>query len=162
VVRTGYYHKNNVLKFRILEAAFYLPYETFTTRDIEAVTGIDFKTVGGALGHYHKVGITYFRRMPKKGPGHGHPYRWKLTKKGMVAYNAYLMRIKRGFDLNRRSRKVKRMPSYGKFKFEKPKNLEDFKLLPGQLEGYIGITNRGAEEMGITEDNLLEVAGLVS
>ena len=162
MVRTGYYHKNNVLKFRILEAAFHLPSETFTTRDIEAATGIDFKTVGGALGHYHKVGIGYFKRMPKKGSGHGHPYRWKLTKKGIVAYNAYLMRIKRGFDLNRRSTKIKHMPSYGKFKFEKPKSLEDLKLLPGQLEGYIGITKLGAEEMEITEDNLIEVAGLHS
>lgn len=52
------------------------------------------------------------------------------------------------------------MPSYGKFKFEKPKNLEDLKLLPGQLEGYIGITKLGAEEMEITEEDLLEVAGL--
>jgi hypothetical protein len=165
VVRTGYYHKNNVLKFRILEAAIFLPFETFTTRDIEAATGIDFKTVGGALGHYHKVGITYFRRMPKKGAGHGHPYRWKITKKGIEAYLAYLMRIRRGFDLNRRSTKIKRMPSYGKFKYEKLNSLEglkleDLKLLPGQLEGYIGITKRGAEEMGITENNLTEVAGL--
>jgi hypothetical protein len=162
LVRTGYYHKNNVLKFRILEAAFHLPLETFTTRDIEAVTGIDFKTVGGALGHYHKVGIGYFRRMPKKGPGHGHPYRWKITEKGFYAYKKYLMRIKRGFDLNRRSTKIKRMPSYGKFKFKKPESLEDYKLLPGQLEGYIGITRLGAEEMRITEDNLTEVAGLSS
>jgi len=78
----------------------------------------------------------------------------------MEAYSAYLLRIKHGFDLNRRSTKIKHMPSYGKFKFEKPKSLEDLELLPGQLEGYIGITKRGAEEMGITEDNLLEVAGL--
>jgi hypothetical protein len=78
----------------------------------------------------------------------------------MVAYLAYVMRIKHGFDLNRRSTKVKRMPSYGKFKFDKPKSLEDLKLLPGQLEGYIGITKLGAEDMEITEDNLLEVAGL--
>jgi hypothetical protein len=82
MVRTGYYHKNNVLKFRILEAAFYLPSETFTTGDIEAATGIDFKTVGGALGHYHKVGITYFRRMPKKGAGHGQPISLEDYEKG--------------------------------------------------------------------------------
>lgn len=69
MVRTGYYHENNVLNFRILEAASNLPSETFTTRGIEAATGIDFKTVGGALGHYHKVGIGYFRRMQKKGCG---------------------------------------------------------------------------------------------
>jgi hypothetical protein len=100
--------------------------------------------------------------MPKKGSGHGHPYRWKITEKGMNAYRAYLYRIKRGFDLNRRSAKIKRMPNYGKFKFEKPKNLEDYKLLPGQLEGYIGITKLGAEELGITEDNLTELAGLSS
>jgi hypothetical protein len=161
MIRTGYYHKNNVLKFRVLEAAFHFPSETFTTRDIEAATCIDFKTVGGALGHYHKVGIGYFKRMPKKGSGHGHPYRWKITSKGMEAYRAYLLRIKRGFDLNLRSTKIKRMPSYGKFKFEKPKCLKDWKLLPGQLDGYIGITKLGAEEMGITEDNLTEVAGLV-
>ena len=115
MVRTGYYHKNNVLKFRILEAAVNLPSETFTTRDIEAATGIDFKAVGGALGHYHKVGIKYFRKMPKKGSGHGHPYRWKLTKKGIDAYQAYLMRIKRGFDLNRQSTKIKRMRATGNF-----------------------------------------------
>ena len=54
------------------------------------------------------------------------------------------------------------MPSYGMFKFEKPKSLEDYKLLPGQLDGYIGITKLGAEELGITEDNLIEVAGLRS
>ena len=36
------------------------------------------------------------------------------------------MRIRRGFDLNRRSNKIKRMPTHGKVEFEKLKTTDDF------------------------------------
>lgn len=54
--------------------------------------------------------------------------RWQVTKFGEKAWWAYFMRIKRGFDLNRRSTKIKRMPTHDKFEFKKPKTFDDLKI----------------------------------
>ena len=76
------------------------------------------------------------------------------------------MRIKRGFDLNRRSTKVKRMPTYDMFEFKKPKAPEDVVIssIPKEkLADYIGLTKYGVEVMGLTQEDLLEiVSGLVN
>jgi hypothetical protein len=139
-----------------------MPDQTFTRVDIENLTGIHRKKVGNALWHYKKAGIPYFRKLRKKAPNG--LIRWKVTKSGEQAWWAYLMRIKRGFDLNRCSNKIKRMPTHGKFEFEKPKTPEDITIssIPQErLADYLGLTKYGVEVMELTQEDLLRiVAGM--
>ena len=65
---SGFYCKQNFLKFLIADVGLFMPKQIFTSVDVEARTGIHRKKVGNALWHYKKVGIPYFRRLPKKDP----------------------------------------------------------------------------------------------
>ena len=157
--QAGYYCKQNFLKFIIADVGLFMPKQTFTSVDVEDRTGIHRKKVGNALWHYKKVGIPYFRRLPKKDPNG--LIRWKVTNSGEQAWKAYLMRIKRGFDLNRYSTKIKRMPTHDNFKFEKPKTLDDLRIssIPQErLADYLGLTKYGVEVLGLTPEDLFKVA----
>jgi hypothetical protein len=160
--QSGYYCKQNFLKFLIADVSLSMPDQTFTSADVEALTEINRKKIGNALWHYKKVGVPYFRRLPKKDPKG--LIRWKVTKSGEQAWWAYFMRIKRGFDLNRCSNKIKRMPTHGKFEFEKPQTADDLNISSIPKEGladYLGLTKYGVEVLGLTQENLMKVvAGL--
>jgi hypothetical protein len=157
---TGYYHKYNFLKFRIMEAALWHCGDEFTTRDIEAATGIPFTKVGDALLRWKKRGCGYFRVMPKRLP-HG-ALRYKITKKGIEIYIRLLMRIKRGIDLNMLRPTPRLLETHDLYDKKRPKSIEDYKLLPEQLVPYIGITKQGVEEFGIDKEKVLVVAGIIS
>ncbi|HZY24546.1 MAG TPA: hypothetical protein VFE71_01860 [Bacteroidales bacterium] len=71
------------------------------------------------------------------------------------------MRIKRGFGLNRYSKKIKRMPTHDNFKFERPKTLDDLRIssIPQErFADYLGLTKYGVEVLGLTQEDLLKVA----
>ena len=157
--QSGYYCKQNFLKFLIADIGLSMPDQTFTSVDVEKRTGIHRKKVGNALWHYKKVGVPYFRRLPKK--DHNGLIRWKVTKSGEKAWWAYFMRIRRGFDLNRVSSKITRMSTHDKFEFEKPKTVDDLKIssIPQErLADYLGITKYGLEVLGLANEDLLKIA----
>jgi hypothetical protein len=95
---SGFYCKHNFIKFIIADVGLFIPKQIFTSVDVEDRTGIHRKKVGNALRHFKKVGVPYFRRLPKKDPNG--LIRLKVTNSGEQAWKAYLMRIKRGFDIN--------------------------------------------------------------
>ena len=154
--QSGFYFKQNFLKFLIADVGLSMPSQIFTSVDVEKQTGIHRKKVGNALWHYKKVGVPYFRRLQKK-DSNG-LIRWKVTKSGKKAWGEYFMRIKRGFDLNRRSNKIKRMLTFDTIPFTKPKNAEDLKVPPERLADYLGLSKYGVEVMGLTQEDLLKVA----
>jgi len=154
--QAGYYCKQNFLKFLITDVGLSMPKQIFTSRDVEDQTRIHRKKVGNALWHYKKVGVPYFRRLRKKAPNG--LVRWKVTKSGEKAWKAYFMRIKRGFDLNRYSKKITRMPTHDTIPFTKPKTVEDLKVPPERLADYLGLTKHGVEVLGLTQEDLLKVA----
>ncbi len=159
IAALGYAHKNNFLKFRILEALFKSK-EPLTTRDIEKITGVQRTTISSAMSRYQKVHkrsgkiikLPYIQRLEAKGPNG--LYRYKITKKGIEAYVAYLHRIRRGVSLKRVG-KVQRMEAYGKYPQRKLRTLEDFDLLPSQLLPYYSMTQMGKafdEEHGLDKE----------
>jgi predicted transcriptional regulator len=112
------------LKFRILEALAW-SFEPMTTKEIGEKIGVSYKNIGIAIKSYLDKGIPYIQRLKKK---KFCSYRYKITKSGMKAYSEYLVRIERGFDLNRlRPWKVEKMETYGKYPVRKVRNgPEDF------------------------------------
>ena len=154
--QSGFYCKQNFLKFLIADVGLSMPHQIFTSSDVEERTGIHRKKVGNALWHYKKVGVPYFRRLQKKDPNG--LIRWKVTKSGEKAWGEYFMRIRRGFDLNRVSSKIKRMPTHDTIPFTKPKNAEELKVPPERLADYLGLTKYGIEVMELTNGDLLKIA----
>lgn len=153
---TGYYHKYNFLKFRIMHAAIWHCGKEFTTRDIEVATGIPYTKVGDALLRMRRKHCGYFRALPKRLP-HG-MRRYKITTKGIEMYYRLLRRIKRGVDLNMMQPIPQHLETYGRF--EVTNSPTDITLLPEQLAPYIGITKQGIEEFEINDEKVLVVAGI--
>lgn len=156
IVTLGYNHKNNALKFRILEALVNSK-NPMTTRDIEYETGIHYTKISSAMSHYQKIvkkngkiskiiKLPYIQRLAKKGPNG--LYRYRITKKGKEAYITYLQRIRRGFDLNRVRKVPKRTENYGKYPHHPIRKAEDFDLLPEQLLPYFTI-NKYGKQLGL-------------
>ena len=164
IVTLGYNHKNNALKFRILEALTNSK-EPMTTRDIEYQTGIHYTKISSAMSHYQEIvkrngkviKLPYIQRLAKKGPNG--LYRYKITKKGKEAYIAYLQRIRYGFDLNRVRKVPKRTENYGKYPHHPIRKAEDFDLLPEQLLPYFTI-NKNGKQLGL--DRLEHVLYILS
>jgi hypothetical protein len=157
--QSGYYCKQNFLKFIIADVGLSMPKQISTSVDVEKRTGIHRKKVGNALWHYKKVGVPYFRRLQKKDSNGLN--RWKVTKSGEKAWRMYFMRIKRGFDLNLVSSKITRMPSYNTIPFAKPKTKEDLKIssIPQErIADYLGLTKYGVEVLGLANEDLLKIA----
>lgn len=94
-----YYHKCNVLKFRILEVLVQAK-KPMTAKEIAEAGKIDYKRVCSALCHYKKENnFPFINRLKKKGANGA--YRYKITKSGLAMYIAYRRRIELGVDLNR-------------------------------------------------------------
>lgn len=148
---TGYYHRRNFLKFRILQCLFennaVTAVTTMTCPEIAEAIGIDQKKIAGAISCYSVRGYPYLSRLEKK---KGHAYRYKLTKAGILWYLVYANRIKRGADLNARDKK-------NSIRYKNP---EDLKISPAQMAYYIGLTKQGALELGLNRDDIGTVAGL--
>ena len=150
IVALGIAHGNNFLKFRILEALMWAD-EPLTTRDLEKILGVQRATISAAMSRYQKVHkksgkiikLPYIERLAKKGPNG--LYRYKITKKGIEAYVAYLQRIRRGVSLNRVSDEIRHMETYCRYPQRKLNTRSDFELLPAQLLPYYVITQAGKE-----------------
>ena len=76
-------------------------------------------------------------------------YRYRIIKKGKVAYLSYLQRIRRGLELNRLKRVPKHTENYCKYSHGTIKTAQDFDLLPEQLLSYFGVTKHGDEWYGL-------------
>lgn len=116
------------------------------------------------MKHYQDLERKYFRRLkPEKG---SRSYRYKLTKFGMTTLIRYITRLNQGFDFNLGKFKAKNQtPKYEQVKaarqveFErtdieqprksKPTSKELLKFNYSDLKYNIGITKRGATEMGL-------------
>ncbi len=153
----GIYHITNAAKFRIEEAFVQRGFSTLTCPEIAEITGMPAINISRLMSHYHERGYGYFIRLKKR---KGHAYQYKLAKRGRLSYTQYLKRIKLGFDLSLQKRTPARMSTFkGLRKLNVLKEAENF-VSPAELAPYIGISKRGAEEMGIVEESKLEVAGL--
>lgn len=130
---SGYYHKYNVLKYRIFGALLRFE-EPATAQEIAKILGVDRKRVTDALYHWHKEGYGYTQRMKRKAEG-SKAYRYKITEKGKEAFEGYANRTSNLLNLNKR-KKYQRMTSH--------------------LD-YFGI-NRYGVEIGITKENFMEKA----
>src|SRR5665647_3257883 len=153
----GYYHLYNFLKFRIAEALFLVYPGTLTCNELGDELGVPSGSISRIMCYYHERGYGYFRRMKVK---HSKAFRYKLNKKGHKAYRRYLHRIRLGFDLNPNHPPIKMSTFCGLRKLTyKTKN--DFLLPPEKYLPYLGITLQGAREFGLTERDLLKVAGII-
>jgi hypothetical protein len=81
---------------------------TMTSQDIANALGVSYGKVNCVLAQYKEKGMPYFIRLPKKTGLRGRTIRYKISKSGLIVYLKCLGRIKRGFDLNFRGKKVKR------------------------------------------------------
>jgi hypothetical protein len=148
------------LKFRILEALMWAD-EPLTTRDLEKILGVQRATISAAMSRYQKIHkksgkiitLPYIERLKAKAPNGA--YRYKITKKGIEAYVAYLHRIRRGVSLKRVG-KVQHMETYCRYPpRSKLKTRSDYNLLPAQLLPYYSMTQMGKafdEEHGIDKE----------
>jgi hypothetical protein len=148
------------LKFRILEALMWAD-EPLTTRDLEKILGVQRSRISAAMSRYQKIHkrngkvikLPYIQRLEKKAPNGA--YRYKITKKGIEAYVAYLPRIRRGVSLNRVSDEIQHMETYCRYPQYKLKTRSDYNLLPAQLLPYYSITQMSKafdEEHGIDKE----------
>ncbi|MDD3246022.1 MAG: hypothetical protein PHF18_04050 [Methanosarcina sp.] len=125
---TGIYHKHNFLKLRILSEFFAVYPQAMTSNELCEAIG-NPASVRSMLAKYKKYRL--IKRMPKKAPGHGGCYRYKLTNHGARYYFAYKHRYNLGFDLNQ------------------------LRHTPKRVDCYFGLTKYGVEVLGLTEDDLL-------
>lgn len=131
---TGYYHRYNVLKYRILSILAHYD-DPMTAQEIaNLLGGVERKKVTDALGYWQSEGYGYTQRMKRKADG-TKAYRYKITKKGREILQVYINRMKSGMELNI-SKKNARVQS---------------------TVDYFGINKYGIE-MGITHEKLLEIA----
>lgn len=170
----GKYFKSNALKTCIMHSLFFAS-EPLTTREIAERIGVPPVNVSKQMCMYRRKRCGYFRRLK---PIEGKAFRYKITEKGEKYFFIYCSRVYNGYDLNLRARVPQHMPKYDILKqqrlaafdkrqeeFEKtgvqqpepPKpTLEDWiNLKPEDLEQYIGLTKRGALEMGLAEADLV-------
>lgn len=141
-----------------------------TCREIADELKLPIQAVSQAMLAYNNIKPhKYFRRLKPKA---GKAYRYKLSKKGMEYLLRYAHRFYDGFDLSlEHPEKVKQMPKRQKVleqrqndAMNRNKILEDTGIYisrpkptirelltidPADLAGYMGITKKGALEMGI-------------
>jgi hypothetical protein len=141
-----------------------------TCREIADYLDVPLVNVSAMMNHYQKQQHKYFKKLkPIKGTGKA--YRYTITKYGMEALGRYCWRLHEGFSLS--LYKVIKMPKRDRIMAErhaefelrnaifeqtgieiprKPKpTLEELlNFDPADLADYMGVTKRGALEMGIT------------
>jgi DNA-binding MarR family transcriptional regulator len=123
----GYYHKHNVLLFRILTKLFEIYPERISARELADYLEVAPTDITDRIKSY--AGFGYVVRSKKKYVDEttGRKVRLiRITKKGAKAYMNLKRRTELGIDLNRK----------------KPQS--------HKVDCYFGITRRGAVEIGIT------------
>ena len=130
---SGYYHKFNALKARLLEYGYKVYPSAFTVAEASEALGIAKKKISDALNHYHEKGLPFFTRLPKR--LFGGAYRYKLRKPGMKMLLQYRKRMSRGFDLN------------------------CMRQYPRKVTSYIGVTRYG-ESIGMTLEDAYIKSGI--
>ena len=123
---TGYYHKYNYLKYRILFALKKLG-GTGTAQEIANVLHLDRKRITDELYHWYAKDFGYVQRLPGKNDGIK-AYRYKITNKGLETFNFYHPQIKN---------------------LTLPHTQKNIRV--GSVVGFFGISQAGVE-MGIEPD----------
>jgi hypothetical protein len=159
----GYHHRYNMLTFRILEAAFnnsefFL--NGFTTIDMGEQLGVHFRRISTTLLNHRKKGTGYFRKMKPVVTGRvgRRCIKYKINKRGIIAYADLYQRISMGIWLNRlHPNEILKMPTYGQYQYKRFDLHGDNILLPEQRLPYFGLRKRGIEKLGLTENYLTKL-----
>jgi len=130
---SGYYHKGNVLKARLLEYGYKVYPKEFTVAEASEALGIAKKKISDILSYYHRQGFPYFSRLPKKLAGGA--CRYKIRKVGVDTLLKYRKRMARNFDLN------------------------CVRTYPIKVDAYIGVTRYG-KSIGMTLDDAYIKSGI--
>jgi hypothetical protein len=130
---SGFYFKRNVLNARLLEYAYKVYPSAFTVAEASGALGIAKKKISDVLSYYHRKGLPYFSRLPKKLACGA--CRYKLRRPGLVRLFQYRKRMSANFDLNL-------MRQY-----------------PTKVNAYIGVTRYG-ESIGITLEDAYIKSGI--
>jgi len=130
---SGYYHKGNVLKARLLEYGYKVYPKEFTVAEASEALGIEKKKISDALNHYHEHKLPYFSRLRKKLAGGA--CRYKIRKVGIDTLFKYRKRMVRGFDLN------------------------CCRTYPKKVDAYIGVTRYG-KSIGMTLEDAYIKSGI--
>ena len=130
-----WYHKYNVLKYRILTTLYKAKLNgegALTCQQIADRIGVDRKKITETLSKWSAYKYRYTRRLSKKAKGsNGKAFRYIITSYGLATLRMYEKRISQGKDLNCKS-------AY------KPAR---------DIESYIGIKQKGLS-LGITTDDI--------
>lgn len=131
-----YYHKYNVLKFRIFGAMIRTG-KPMTCQEIADTLHIDRNRVSTFFSKCMRYKYRYFRRLKVKAKGGNHrAYRYSITKYGRATHDMYLKRATARLTLN-------------------CKRIGDMRKIEG---GYIDIGRKGKEK-GITISDAYRMAG---
>jgi hypothetical protein len=155
----GVYHVFNVAKMRIMEATYQNYPSALSTKEIAKITGMEHGKVSRLLTHYHYHNYHYFRRLKKKDSNGG--YRYKINRKGLKAYFAFVLRIKQGYDLNLNRQIPIKMETYRGLKKVKIKSERDLILKPEELSPYVRLSHRGEHELGVRKEDALKIVGII-
>lgn len=133
----GVSHLFNFLKLRILEVLVKNSRIYLTSAEIASMIGVETHTVARCLSYWTTHGFKYVKKLKsvKTYKGGGWGYKYKITKYGKEAYERYMERFNKGYDLNMH---------------------HDFPKV--KATGYLRI-NKYGKQMGLTPEDALEVAG---
>lgn len=135
-----FYHKYNVLKFRILRVMIKIG-KPMTCQAIADALHIDRNRVSAFFAKCTRYKYRYFRRLEKKAKGGNHKaYRYTVTKYGRATHAMYQNRMNGYYTLN-------------------CKRITDVRKIGDT--GYIGIGDKGKEK-GISVREAYKLAGIVS
>ena len=152
-------HLFNGAKLRILLAAFEVYPTPVTCKEIADIAGLEAVRVSRLMSHYTKHHYHYFRKLSKKGVNNG--FRYKLNSTGIKALGKYVRRAKLGIDLNVNRKKPIHMATFTGYHPVSVKTADDMKLTPEQIVAYTKLSYRGKYELGLKEEELLTITGLV-
>lgn len=155
----GIYHIFNTAKMIIMEAMYKSYPNSVSSKEIVKVTGMEKGKVSRLLSHYHYHNYHYFRRLKKKDIDGS--YRYKINKKGIKTYFAFVLRVHQGYDLNLKKKTPMKMETYKGLKKAKIKSEKDLVLTPDELSPYIRVSRRGEYELGVKKEDALKIAGII-
>lgn len=148
----GYYHKYNVLKYRIAYALFLLR-KPQNTKEIAEFLNYPAVRISSALSHYKRTGSPYFRRVRKHRSSTNHDVTWRLTRTGVNFLANCVYNINNDLDLN-----FKRNPMQVCVKDHRVlRELMDKMMFDKtQYAKFFGINRQGGEELGLEIADVLE------
>jgi hypothetical protein len=133
--KTGYSHRYNVQKARILEALYHYYPNWITNNIIAGYTGQEVHIIESAVSAWFSKHYKYCsRRLVKDFPGK--QYEFRLRKFGMKSLLSYKRRIEKGFDLNCN------------------------RNYPVKLDKYI-VLNKIGNDMSLNEDELPDIREII-